>query len=245
LIVEKRESAGSHTLPAGSSIEGEKDMSWRSVRAAAAFIVSAVVLTVSLALARDKDNRPFHAMGVVKSVDVAQKRLALEYAIAPTVVVKSGSESKSLSDLMAGMPVRLRGVIATQGPWTVNEVLIRSTQSEKPQHRAAPSHAVAAPPRQSEKSSEGRAFEAMGIVKSVDTDRKYITLEYSLAPNVFVKSGHVSKSLSDLSAGMEVRLQGSIDAHGAWTVHGIHLWTAHSGRPMHHTTQPSGSTGRY
>jgi len=194
---------------------------------AVALIASAVVLTASLGLAKDKGPQPFSVKGVIKSVDTAQNSIALEYSIASNALVKSGLLNKSLKDLKPGMQVRLRGSVDTHGTQTVNEIIMLSTSSATPEKSLA-----------SGKSGKASTFEARGVIQSVDTAQKKIALAYSLAPSVVVESGKLRQSLKDLRPGMQVRLQGNIDAHGTWTVHKIRILTGKE-TPRSQTTRPN------
>lgn len=202
-------------------------MNSRFLKMAVALMASAVVLTASLGLAKDKGLQPFSVRGVIQSVDTARNSIALEYSVASNAVVKSGLLNKSLKDLQPGMQVRLQGAVGTHGTQTVNEITMLSTSSATPEKSPA-----------GKKSGKALTFEARGVIQSVDTARKKITLAYSLAPSVVVESGKLSQSLKDLKPGMQVRLQGDIDAHGTWTVHKIRILTGKK-TPRPQTMRPN------
>lgn len=99
-----------------------------------ALAAAALALTAGGAQAKGSkpaSDKPFHTTGVVRSLDTGQNSITLEgkkgasttptFTLAPSAVVKSGSETKSLSDVSAGTKVKLIGTRGADGS-TVTEI---------------------------------------------------------------------------------------------------------------------------
>jgi hypothetical protein len=79
--------------------------------------------------------KTFRAAGVIQSLDVTQKRIALSVPVTPNVVVKQGKLTKSLADLSAGTRVSLRGSVDAHGDWMVEEIKILTAMKASPAPR--------------------------------------------------------------------------------------------------------------
>lgn len=123
-------------------------MKTRSLTSILPVALAAVTLALTAGTAQAKgskttSDKPFHKTGVVQSVDTAQNSITLEgkkgatgaaaapsYTLAPSAVVKSGSETKALSDVSAGTKVRLIGTRGASGS-TVTEIDIMPAHKSK------------------------------------------------------------------------------------------------------------------
>jgi len=139
-------------------------MSWRIVKvvSVAALAVSALTLTHHLAWAKGKkpsEGKSFKITGLVKSVDTDKNTITLEqkrhgkrreeiYTLAPNATIKSGSESKSLADLSAGMRVQLQGTIGAGNARTVSKIIILPAKQEKSKGNSTRSGSSAGQSRQ-------------------------------------------------------------------------------------------------